>query len=211
MKSAWKDVSIPMHNGMICWPGDAPFAFAPAARIADGASHNGSTLALSTHTGTHVDAPWHFEDDGKRLHEVDTDLFFGEARVIDLPDVDLIRAEHLTGTSLGSRVLFKTRHSNQPITDPFDTNFVALHDDAAQRLVEYGVRLVGVDYMSVAPYKQKGQPTHHILLQNEVLIVEGLRLAGVGEGPCDFVVLPLPLQDADGAPCRAFLRERDRE
>jgi arylformamidase len=201
----WHDVSIPMRPGMTVWPGDPPFEFTPDARIAQGASCNTSRLALSTHTGTHCDAPWHFEEEGIRLDGVDTQLFFGDALLIDAPDVDLIRAEHLGEQRLPPRVLFKTKNSAYPVNGPFNTAFAALDACAAQRLVDEGVRLVGVDYLSVAPHHQPGHSTHHILLKNDVFVVEGLCLAGFDAGTYAFVVLPLPIVGADGAPCRAFL------
>lgn len=205
MSVKWVDVSIPMHAGMTVWPGDPAYSMVPATRIADGAGCNVSTLAFSTHTGTHVDAPWHFEDSGKRLHEVDTNIFFGEALLLDLPEVDSISAEDLGAAPLPPRLLLKTRNSEHPANAPFLDSYVAVEPDAAQRMVDEGVRLVGVDYLSVAPYKQPGQETHHILLRADVFVVEGLRLKGLDRGTCSFVVLPLPLMDADGSPCRAFV------
>lgn len=205
MGTQWIDVSIPMMEGMTVWPGDPPFTFEKASRIADGDSTNVSLIAMSTHTGTHVDAPWHFEDHGKRLHEVDSQVFFGGARLIDVGNVDLVTASHLGDAPLPPRILIKTRNSRRAAAVPFDTGYVALAEDAAQRLVDEGVRLVGVDYLSVAPFKQPGQGTHHILLQSDVFIVEGLRLETIPPGEVEFVVLPLPLHEADGAPCRAFV------
>jgi len=201
----WIDVSIPLRPGMTVWPGDTEFQFEAASRIADGAECNVSSVAFSTHTGTHVDAPWHFEDGGKQLDAVDPSVYFGDALLIDLPDVDIIQAKHLPDTPLPPRVLFKTRNSTFPVDSPFIPDFVAVDADAAQRLVDDGVRLVGVDYLSVAPYKQPGQPTHHILLQNDVFVVEGLRLAEFTAGTYPFVCLPMPIAGADGAPCRAFM------
>ena len=206
MSANFHDVSIPMHEGMTVWPGDPPFRMEPEGRMAQGATCNTSRLSFSTHTGTHCDAPWHFEDDGKRLHEVDSSIFFGPARLIYLPEVDIIRAADLGREKLPPRVLFKTRNSEYPADAPFNTGFVALAEDAAQRIVDDGVRLVGVDYLSVAPHKQPGQVTHHILLRNEVFVVEGLRLKGFAAGTYKFIVLSLPIVGADGAPCRAFLR-----
>lgn len=202
----WIDVTIPMHAGMAVWPGDPNFEAAPLQRIAAGDGCNTSMLHCCTHTGTHVDAPWHFEEDGKRLHEVDTEVFFGDALLIDLPDVDTIRARHLGHGPLPPRLLFKTRNSDFPADTAFRNDYVAIDEDAAQTLVDNGVRLVGVDYLSVAPFKQPGQPTHHILLRNNVLVVEGLRLGGLCAGYCEFAVLPMALRDMDGAPCRAFVR-----
>ena len=205
MSIIWIDVSIPLDENTTPWPGDAPFQLKPSNRIAEGAEVNTSQIVMSTHTATHVDAPWHFEDDGKKLDQVDHNVFFGEALIIELPDVDIITAADLGDKPLPRRVLFKTRNSQLPADAPFQKDFVAVAPDASQRMVDDGVRLVGVDYLSVAPYKQPGQDTHHILLQNDVFIVEGLRLAEIPAGTAQFVCLPLPLVGADGSPCRAFV------
>ncbi len=204
MQHKWRDVSIPLRPEMAVWPGDPSFTLEPASRIADGAGCNVSQIAMSTHTGTHCDAPWHFVDDAAALDEVDPALFFGKALVLDLPDVELIRAEHLPESPLPTRVLFKTRNSTLAMDGEFDRDFVALHPDAAERLVADDVKLVGTDYLSVAPYGD-GTPVHRILLEAGVFIVEGLRLAAITPGVHDFVVLPLSIVGADGAPCRAFI------
>ncbi len=205
----WIDVSIPLRNGGVTWPGDSPYAMTPARRISGGAGCNTSDLALMTHTGTHIDAPWHFKDDGKRLDEMDCGVFFGEALVIEVPEADFIEPCHLSGGPLPDRILFKTRNSSFPVDDPFRKDFVAVSPEAARYLVDHGVRLVGVDGLSVAPWKQNGQVTHHVLLGNDVIVVEGLRLGGVPAGTHRFTVLPLPLAEADGAPCRAFVGVED--
>lgn len=204
MQLKWRDISIPMRPEMTVWPGDPKFSFTPAARMADGASCNVSHIAMSTHTGTHCDAPWHFVDDAATLDQVDTQVFIGEALVIDLPEVELVRASDLPATALPDRVLFKTRNSAIPMDGAFDRSFVALDEDAAERLVADGVKLVGIDYLSIAPFG-KGTPVHKILLGAGIFVVEGLRLAGVGAGVYDFIVLPLPIIGADGSPCRAFI------
>jgi len=201
----WIDVTIPMQPSMVVWPGDPAFTFEAAARIAEGESCNVSTISLSTHTGTHCDAPWHFENGGEKLHEVDTQIFFGEALLIDLPDVEIIRAKDLPKDKLPPRVLFKTRNAEYPHDAPFLKDYVALDACAAQRCVDDGVRLVGVDYLSVAPFKQPGQPTHHILLAAGVFVVEGLLLKNFAAGVYPFIVLPMHIVGADGAPCRAFI------
>jgi arylformamidase len=201
----WTDVSVPMHPGMTVWPGDPPFSLSPLSRIAEGGEVNVSEIRLSTHCGTHCDAPWHFEEDGKRLDEIDPAVYFGQARIIEALHVDVVTAHDLGKEPLPQRILVKTRNSAMPIDQPFETNYAALSEDAARRCVDEGVRLVGVDYYSVAPYEQPGQPTHHILLQNEVFVVEGLRLAKFGAGVYWFTCLPMPIAGADGAPCRAFI------
>jgi len=210
MNVTWIDVSIPMRNGMTVWPGDTEYSLRPVSRISEGAECNVSTLTLGTHTGTHVDAPWHFEEGGKRLNEIDTKVYFGEALVIDLPGCESVRADDLGPSRLPPRVIVKTRNSEYPAEHPFRENYTGVEPGAAQRLVDEGVRLIGVDSFSVAPYNQPGDVTHHILLQAEVFIVEGLRLAGVPAGVHSFIVLPLPLEGADGSPCRAFVGVKDQ-
>jgi arylformamidase len=193
---------------MAVWPGDPPVEFEAVARIAAGDECNVSAFRVSTHTGTHIDAPWHFEEGGARLDAIDTRLFFGDALLLDLPDADSIRAVDLSAQPLPSRVLFRTRNSAISLDEPFRTDFVGLAEDCAQRLVDDGVRLVGIDYLSIAPFEQPGEGTHHILLQSGVVIVEGLRLAAFAAGTYPFIVLPLPLVGADGAPARAFIGSR---
>ncbi|MCL4219380.1 MAG: cyclase family protein [Candidatus Hydrogenedentes bacterium] len=200
----WIDVSIPLRQGVTGWPGDTRFSMTPEQRIAQGDSCNVSRLELSTHTGTHVDAPWHFIDSGKRLDKVPPDIFFGRARVIDVGQAEMITSDILGEEPLPPRVLFRTTNSGISMTDVFNERYVAIEADAARRLVTDGVKLVGVDYLSVAP-KYDTKTTHHILLGAEVFIVEGLRLREIPAGDYEFIVLPLPLAGADGSPCRAFI------
>ena len=200
----WIDVSIPLENGLTVWPGDTSFAFEPDLRIARGDMCNVSRVAMSSHTATHVDAPWHFEDAGKRLHEVDAGVYMGQALVIDAFGKARIDTSDLGSASLPPRVLLKTDNSKQPIDRPFQQDYVALTPDAAQRLVDEDVQLIGIDYLSIAPFDDP-ETVHHILLGNEVMIVDGLRLEAIPPGTHEFVVLPLALQDADGAPARAFI------
>jgi arylformamidase len=204
MNIKWHDVSLPLHPDMAVWPGDPAFSIQPDARIAAGDGCNTSHLALATHTGTHCDAPWHFEDNGKKLQDVDTGLFFGKAFLLDMTGHHTIRAADLPTETLPPRLLIKTDNAARPADAPFHNDFVALEEDAAERLVEDGVQLVGIDYLSIAPKGRSG-PTHHRLLKNEVFVIEGLRLDSFPQGYYEFTVLPMPLQDADGAPCRAFL------
>jgi arylformamidase len=204
----WHDVTRPMRAGMTVWPDDPAFEMEPVNRIATGSSCNTSLLTFSTHTGTHIDAPWHFENTGLRLDQVDSAVFFGEASLIELPSVKVITAADLGSAKLPARILLKTANSNLSLNAPFAEDFVALDAEAAQRLVDDGVRLVGIDYLSIAPFKN-GDETHHRLLRNNVLIVEGLNLAGLTAGTYEFVVLPLPIAGADGAPCRAFVGQED--
>jgi len=206
----WIDVTIPLEAETTVWPGDPAFEIAPASRISDGSSCNTSRVSLSTHTGTHIDAPWHFIEEGLRLDQVNPTVFFGEAMVLEVPGVPIVTASDLGAQSLPSRILIKTDNSSIPYDAPFNEGFVALAADAAQRLVDEGVRLVGIDYLSIAPFRA-GREVHQILLGNNILPVEGLRLRRLRPGTCQFVVLPLHVVGADGAPCRAFVGVEEME
>ncbi|NLN93263.1 MAG: hypothetical protein GX130_08170 [Candidatus Hydrogenedens sp.] len=205
MEASWIDITRPMHEGMTPWPGDPVFSLEPDVRISQGDSCNVSRLTLGTHTGTHLDAPWHFMEEGKQLEEVDPRVFFGPALVIEHLSEGHIQAEDLPDEKLPERILFKTRNSEQPADSPFQKDFIALTENAARRLAADGVKLVGIDSMSIDPYKGGGR-AHRILLGAGMVIVEGLQLAQVKEGEHEFIVLPLRLLHADGAPCRAFIR-----
>jgi len=206
----WVDISIPMKPGMTVWPGDPPFTLSPLERVSEGAVCNTSLLSMGTHTGTHIDAPWHYDDRGPKLNEVDTDLFFGPVRVLELAEVGMIRAEDLGAEPLAKRMLLKTRNSAFPVNSSFRKNYAAVEADAAERIVSEGVQLLGVDYLSVEPYVQANSETHRRLLHGGVLVVEGLCLQGIEAGDYQFVVLPLPIHGVDGAPCRAFLGSRSQ-
>ena len=203
------DISLPISTELPVWPGDPAITLERVSKIEEGANANVSRLAMSVHTGTHVDAPNHFLGDGNTLEKIPLNLFTGRAYVAHLPDVDLITADILRRTEIPPRtrrVLFKTRNSEiwARGEEEFQTDFVALSADAAQYLVDRRVKLVGVDYLSVAPYGDS-RPTHEILLQANVVIVEGLNLSEVSQGRYTLYCLPLNLQGVDGAPARAIL------
>jgi arylformamidase len=200
---------MPLEASTTPWPGDPVFELIALSRIGKERSSNTSCVTIGTHTGTHIDAPWHYERAGKRLHEVDPALFFGQALVLDFTGVQRISAEMLRGRRLLKRLLFKTDASAHPHDAPFDEHYPSITADAATYLVQQGVTLVGIDSPSIAPFKEPGRDTHHLLLQEEVLIVENLRLGAVDAGVHAFVVLPLPIVGADGSPCRAFIGGED--
>jgi arylformamidase len=205
-ESVWQSVSIPIRNGMVAWPGHPEPRVEPISRIAEGRRSNVTKLSISTHTGTHLDAPWHFEADGARLDAIDPSLYFGAATLLVREGVCQVTEEHLPDGALPERLLIRTDNSRLPTDGPMREDYVAVSEGAARRLVDGGVRLIGVDYLSVAPFDQASQATHHILLGHEIVIVEGLRLAGLAEGDYEFCLAPLPVEGGDGAPCGAFLR-----
>jgi arylformamidase len=205
------DITLTIHPSMPVWPGDPPVQLGRVSKIEDGANANVSRLALSAHTGTHVDAPYHFLGDSPvTVDLLSLDVLNGEAVVLHLSDeVGLITRDVLVkaGIPQGTRrLLLRTRNSQiwtQGLQE-FQTGFVGIGVDGSRYLVERGIELIGVDYLSVAPYKQS-RPTHEVLLRAGMIIVEGLDLSQVPAGIYSLHCLPLKLGGSDGAPARAIL------
>jgi arylformamidase len=206
------DVSVPLDGRLPTWPGNPRFEIAPVKRIADGASSNVSRLTLGTHSGTHIDAPRHMIDDSGTVDDLPLEALVGPARVVAVDTARAIEPHHVGADALqgATRVLFKTRNSELWRSTEFRSDFVFLSAPAAQALVEAGVRLVGVDYLSIEEYKKPGAPAHRTLLAARVVVVEGLDLSGAEPGAYDLFCLPLRVAGADGAPARVLLR-RDTE
>ncbi len=204
------DVSLDITPDMPVWPGDGGIQFERIEEIETGAEANVSRISMGVHTGTHVDAPYHFLKDGNSVEKLPLKLLVGRAYVVHLSDdVDIITPEVLEAADIPPRtrrVLIRTRNSKQWAKGykPFQADFVGVDKEAAKALVKRGVKLVGVDYLSVAPF-QNGTPTHQILLKAGVIIVEGLNLSQVSQGRYNFFCLPLKLAGSDGAPARAIL------
>jgi arylformamidase len=204
------DITLAISPDMPVWPGDPSVSLQRARKIEEGANANVSHLSLSVHTGTHVDAPYHFLQGGNTVDQLALDVLIGSAQVVELAetvneiDAALIRqAGVLPGTT---RLIFKTRNSNYWARheQSFQTDFVAINLDGAQALVQMGIKLVGIDYLSVAPYK-RSRPTHEVLLSSGMIVVEGLDLSLVPPGQYQLYCLPTRLAGADGAPARAIL------
>jgi arylformamidase len=203
------DITLTISPEMIVWPGDPKVSIQQISSIASGDSANVSQISMSCHTGTHVDAPHHFLNDGKTVEELSLDLLVGRAYVLYLPEVNLITASTLMRAEIPPRtrrLLFKTRNSElwKNSQHEFQTDFVGLSVDAAEYLVDRNVRLVGIDYLSIAPYKL-GTPVHTILLNAGVVVIEGLNLSQVSPGRYTLHCLPLKLGGGDGAPTRCIL------
>lgn len=201
------DVTIPLSPSMHVYPGDPAVSIEQTHRIADGDAANVSRLNFGTHTGTHVDAPRHFIDGAMTVDDIPLDLLLGPARVVEVTDA-VITAAVLAEIELAgaSRVLFKTRNSYLWAGAEFAKEFVYLTKDAAERLVELGVRVVGIDYLSVEKYDFEKPDAHHALLGAGAIIIEGLNLADVEPGDYELLCLPLKVAGGDGAPARVVLR-----
>lgn len=170
---------------------------------------NTSLLRLPSHVGTHLDAPYHIIQTGQRVDEISLEVMIGRAQVVDftratgpISQADL-EAQKIEGME---RVLIRTIPASRPADLGFDTEFEALGPDGAEYLVEQGVRLVGIDCLSIEPFKPEGTPVHQILLSHEVVVVEGLDLSQIPAGEVEFICLPLKIQGSDGSPCRAVAR-----
>jgi len=205
------DISLTISPDLPVWPGDPKIVIERVEKIKEGGNANVSRLDMGVHTGTHVDAPHHFlEDDPTTVDQLSLRILTGRAYVLHLPDeIDVITASTLARSEIPPRtrrLLFKTRNSNNWEEKPqkFHTDFVGLSADGAQFLVNRGVKLVGIDYLSIAPYKES-RPTHEILLKAHVVIIEGLDLSQVSQGRYTLYCLPLKLAGSDGAPARVIL------
>lgn len=206
----WIDVSVPLRNDVIGWPGDVPVEVARRMRIEQGADYNISMITLSTHAGTHMDAPLHFIATGDSIDSMPVDVTVGEARIIEIRDRESIKRAELEEHDIqaGERIIFKTANSERDWLDvPMIEDYVHIATDASRFLVEHGVRCVGIDYLSVGSFRpEEAGETHTILLAGGVWIIECLYLVGVPAGPCELLCLPLRIEDSEGAPARAFIR-----
>ncbi len=203
------DITLTITPQSIVWPGDKPVSIKQTSSITAGDDSNVSEVTMSCHTGTHVDAPHHFLNNGITVDDLSLDLLVGRAYVLYLPDVSMITASALMQADIPPRtrrLLFKTRNSQLWADNnrEFQTDYVALSVDAAELLVDRNVKLVGIDYLSIAPYKMSTQ-VHSILLDAGMVIIEGLDLSRVSQGRYTLHCLPLKLGGADGAPARAIL------
>jgi arylformamidase len=207
----WIDVSVPLRDDMIVFTGEPPFRRERIAAIADGAICNISQMALGVHTGTHVDAPIHFVEDGATAEAIALDALIGPAWVVDAASArGSITAGDLDRFDIPAdevRLLFRTRTVHLWDSPGFEPGFVALDSTAASALVRRGVRSVGIDYLSIAPFGDPVQ-THRILFEAGIVVLEGLDLRNVAPGAYDLLCLPLRIVGSDGAPARALLRPR---
>ncbi len=212
-KKPWMDISVPIREAMVHWPGDPPVSIKRVKDIEQGDTANLSVISMGAHSGTHVDAPIHFFKEGKGVDNIPLDTMVGIARVIEIRDPESIKPEELARHRIrrGERILFKTENSSHVWQkDEFAEDFVFISDDAADFLVDRGVRLIGIDYLSVGSFKHGGSYVHKTLLSGGIWIIEGLNLSNVTPGNYDLICLPLRIVAGDGAPARAILKPAAR-
>ena len=202
------DISLPISNGGLIYPGNPEINISLEQALERGDGANVSSLSFGSHTGTHVYAPKHFFDDGLGVDALPLDVLMGPATLIAMPDsVKAVGEAELRLHELAGhrRVLIKTRNSAFVRETKFHRDYTYLAPDGAAYLANLGVRLVGVDYLSIEQFHSGHHQTHRTLLERGVIIVEGLDLSAPPSGPYELRVLPLRLVDLDGAPARAVL------
>lgn len=206
--SKWIDISIeldPRH--MPIWPGNTPLSLEATSSLEAGDPVTDTTLRMSLHTGTHLDAPSHFLRDGDDVESVELDVLNGPCQVVEIFEVAKIGALALEESTLdpaAQRVLLKTDNSTR-CSGPFDPDFVGLDLSGAQWLAEHKVELVGIDYLSIQAFDEDDE-VHRRLLEVPVTILEGLVLRDVSAGWYELMCLPLRLRGVEAAPARALLR-----
>jgi arylformamidase len=204
------DVTVPLSAAVPVFPGDPRFHLEFTHRIADGQPYNVARVTMGAHSGTHVDAPYHFLADGGTVDQLPLEILMGKCRVIEMAARDRIERADLEAQDLRNdlRVLLKTRMSGQLRVGEFQQDFVYLTPDAARYLVQAGIKLIGIDYLSVEKFGSEDFAAHHALLGAGVVIIEGLDLSEVEPGEYEMTCLPLRLVGADGSPARVVLKER---
>ena len=205
------DISLPLGKDTLVWPGDPPIEVTPKLRIANGDAANVSELRMGTHSGTHVDPPVHFVEGAPAIDQLSLDRVVGPALVVDLREANgPIGPVELEGLGLGrevTRLLLRTSNSTlwRSLPVGFPDAYACLSPEGAKWIVQNGIELVGIDFLSIEARGATGHPVHHILLENGVVIVEGLDLGNVEPGTYTLVCVPLRVVDGDGGPARAVL------
>jgi arylformamidase len=202
------DISVPLFSGMAVWPGSVELKLRRTMSISNGDGVNVSVLNMDAHTGTHIDAPLHFIDNGKSVDELSLDTLCGEVYVAEFSEEKTITGEALALANIPSgtkRLLLKTKNSELWGSSDFNPEYTALDESTARWVVDSGIELVGIDYLSIEQY-EKGSEVHKILLGAGVVVIEGLNLNEAHPGSAELICLPLKLLGAEAAPARVVLR-----
>ncbi|WP_235872131.1 arylformamidase [Siminovitchia acidinfaciens] len=201
------DISQPLTNDIGVWPGDTPFNFKLSFTKEQTGSVNIGQITTSVHTGTHIDAPYHFDEHGEKVHELDVNIYVGPARVVDVTGCEMVGREELERFDLEGveRLLLKTSDGRD--LSQFPEKFTTFRENIGPFLKEKGIRLLGTDGPSVDAVDSKTMDAHHSLNDNGVYILENIVLSEVEPGDYELIALPLAIEGADGSPVRAVLRQ----
>jgi arylformamidase len=200
------DISEPLYNGMTVWPGDKDYQYKLTSVIGENSCANVGFVSFSNHTGTHIDAPYHFDEEGKKVHELDLSLYWGACKVIHLPLVSCVTIETLRPFDFHGVKRLIIRTDSWTDRTYFPSTFTYIDPSVALFLQEQGVALLGVDVPSVDPADSDTLSTHHALHRSGIHILERVVLTEVLAGEYELCALPLPIAEGDGSPVRAILR-----
>ena len=204
------DITVPFRTDLPLWPGDPKPEMSLMKSIEGGYRCNVTRVETGMHFGTHLDAPCHFIEGGKTVDQLDLGVLVGRCFVGEVPDTAQITPKHLEALNIPdgtTRLILKTSNSelwSQP-DHPFFEDYAAITPDAARWVVDRGIRLIGIDYLSIQLFADEVSTTHIVLLEAEVIIVEGLDLRSVETGLYDLTCLPMKVAGSDGAPVRVVL------
>ncbi len=208
------DITVPITEDMPVWPGSRGIQITPVKQMEKGDSSNDSRVDFNLHTGTHIDAPSHFVQNGRTIEQLPIDIFIGPCYVADLQNADKVTPENLSALNIPSgieRLLIRTKNSelwkNQ--SHEFDKDFIAFTKEAAQWVVDNGIKLIGIDYLSVQRYYD-GPEVHQVLLGADIVALEGLNLSNVEVGFYDLICLPMKLVNTEAAPARVVLKRKSQ-
>lgn len=214
--STFVDISLSMGPALPIWPGSIGMKIERLSCFENGNNVNISMLTCDVHTGTHVETSLHFFPEGDSVTQVPIDTLIGDAFVAHIPSVKAITPDDLAAADIPEgteRLLLRTDNSDlwRNCNGVFRPDFAALTSDAAQWIVDRGIKLLGVDYLSVEMMSADTSHNHIVLLSGGVVILEGLNLLPVEQGFYELICLPLKLTGAEGAPARAVLRKKPRQ
>ena len=203
----WIDITQTLTEDTAHWPEDTPFRFEVPVTKADTGSVNIGKITTSTHTGTHIDAPFHFDEAGRTVETLDVNRYIGEATIIEVYDTGEITREVLERFTIkGQTLLIKTQKSYD--TERFPGEVPVLGEDAVAYIASLGIKLYGIDVPSVDALDSKDLTIHHKLHQNDIMIIENVILAETPGGFYDFIALPLKIKGGDGSPVRAVVKAK---
>jgi len=208
--SEYIDVTVPFRDGMMCFTTDPPCRITSHWEIAKGDIVNLSVIDMGSHTGTHIDAPKHFIDEGRTVDELDAKHFIGRAKLFDLTGVDTsIDLADVQGLDIekGDIVLFKTRNSQLMRGQTFEEDFVYLTPDAAKWLADRGIVTLGFDFLSIEKFGSKDFGAHYAVLGAGIMIIEGLDLTEADAGEYEIIALPMLIAGGNGSPVRVLLKK----
>ncbi len=203
------DLSVNINSNMLKWPSDPKIKVDKVSSIENGDIANVSSLSMGSHTGTHIDAPYHFNINGKKVDEIDLNDLIGTVLVVEVYNKKSIDYDDIKELELDKykRIIFKTDNTINGLMrkEEFDERYVSLDISAAEFLVQHNVKVVGIDYLSIESYTAKVPEVHRLLTKNNVIIIEGLNLSEVDSGEYLLIAMPIKIKGCDGAPSRIAL------